>query len=108
LKAPSGVQSKREGKLSSIIKCMYKRDLWSCCISHSFLNKTLTAKLSVRNPFNIFEMKLKNSGPKTSSTIIMTREANVFKISISYKINNYKPSERNNEKQNNTSGTEKF
>jgi outer membrane receptor protein involved in Fe transport len=76
--------------------------------SQSFLKQMLTAKISINNPFNIFTFETNNSDRFTNSTLRMTREANVIKISLSYKINNYKPVKTNIDKPGNINGEGKF
>jgi hypothetical protein len=51
----------------------------------------LTLKLSINNPFNIFRFSTSMADQYSNSTVSMTREANVIRFSLSYKLNNYKP-----------------
>jgi outer membrane receptor for ferrienterochelin and colicin len=60
-------------------------------LSQSFLKQMLTLKLSINNPFNIFRFSTSMADQYSNSTVSMTREANVIRFSLSYKLNNYKP-----------------
>ena len=62
---------------------------------HDFMNKKLTATLSVRDVLGTMRMKGTSSGDNFKSTFNFSREPRVLMLTLSYKINNYKKSNDN-------------
>jgi len=59
--------------------------------------KSFTAVLNVRNPFNIYQYHSENKVNELYNTFHIWSESPVVMLSISYKINNYKPSQSREE-----------
>lgn len=64
---------------------------------HDFMNKKLTATLSVRDVLGTMRMKGTSSGDNFKSTFNFSREPRVLMLTLSYKINNYKKSNDNSQ-----------
>jgi hypothetical protein len=77
-------------------------------LTQSFFKQMLTAKISINNPFNIFKYESKSSSQYTTSVVTQTREPNVVRFGLSYKINNYKSVESNVDKPGNINSNGKF
>jgi outer membrane receptor protein involved in Fe transport len=59
--------------------------------------KSFTAVLNMRNPFNIYQYNSKNQVNELYNTFHIWSESPVVMLSITYKINNYKPSQSREE-----------
>lgn len=62
----------------------------SVALRKEFLNRQLTASVSVQDVFNTAKWEDISSGPGFTSTNLMTHEPQVVMLSLSYRINNYK------------------
>lgn len=63
-------------------------------IRQDFLKKQLTVSLQMRDLFGSSKFKMESSGVNFYSRNEMQRQAQVFSVSVSYKINNYKQKNR--------------
>jgi len=70
-------------------------------VSAEFMKQKMTAVISIMNPFNIFDYYVDIKDPEFTSEFRMRTEANVVRLSLSYRINNYRPEKRNEEQMNN-------